>query len=107
MVYPIITILILLGVLAVTVVLFGGWLIGIIARGAWRWINQSPYRNNFSADRACGNPGCRMLNPPHARFCRRCGAGLGREMNVANRGLKIDDRGSKIEDRGSKIASTM
>ncbi len=24
----------------------------------------------------CRNPGCRTASPPHARFCRRCGATL-------------------------------
>ena len=30
----------------------------------------------FDADRRCGNRGCRTANPPHAKFCRRCGSTL-------------------------------
>ena len=48
-----------------------------IAASACRWAV-----NLFAGDRSppaavevarCRNAGCRSTNPPHARFCRRCG----------------------------------
>jgi hypothetical protein len=82
----ILTILIFIAVIAVTVVLFGGWLVVVIVRavaGLLLW----PFRraSNPPAPPAmltveatdtarCGSERCRAENPAAASFCRRCGA---------------------------------
>ena len=91
----VITILIFVGVVAVTTVLFGGWLIVSAFKGVWRLIDGKTSRaiDRASTGRNCGNPGCRLTNPTHARFCRRCGTDLGHIagplVTRENRGLKI------------------
>lgn len=76
-------ILIFLGVIAVTAVLFGGWVIVIIATFIWRMLGG--FSRGFRRRRiaggsngglACANSLCRAANPPGARFCRRCGSAI-------------------------------
>jgi ribosomal protein L40E len=98
----VVTILIFIGVVAVTTVLFGGWVFMSFVRGAWRLIDRGTNRTatESSVGRKCGNLGCRTTNPTHARFCRRCGTGLD-EMRPGGRsrgviGLRIAEPQSKI-----------
>ena len=85
---PIITILIFIAVIAITAVLFGGWLIVAVIRLISRML-MAPFRANaepqltriLPGDAAatattirCANDRCRAENPAVASFCRRCGS---------------------------------
>ncbi len=102
----VVTILIFVGVLAVTTVLFGGWLVASLVRGTWRLIDRGSSRgiSESSVGRSCDNPGCRTINPPHARFCRRCGTDLG---HIAGPGITRDasKRGLRLSDQQSKLSA--
>ena len=86
---PIVTILIFIAVIAITAVLFGGWLILAVISLLWRMV-MAPFRNGRSstlvlppdatassataaATIRCPNERCRAENPAGASFCRRCG----------------------------------
>lgn len=78
----IVTIFIFVAVIAVTALLFGGWLIVMIVRALCR-VLMLPFCERPGAARVltgevtaprCGNERCRASNPPVASFCRRCGA---------------------------------
>ena len=105
------TMFIFVGVMAVTVLVFGGWVLVNVMRGLfgmfggssrrpaslppqsrvgpapWRPMQQNPLNNfsNFSSPGAiqCGVPGCRRLNPAGARFCRRCGHAFPQQQHVS------------------------
>jgi hypothetical protein len=100
----VVTILLFVGVVGLTTLLFGGWVMMAFFRGTWRLIDRGMNRStgSSSAGRACINPGCRMLNPPHARFCRRCGTDLG---HIAGPLVRSDNRELRIDQNRSKIAS--
>ena len=79
----IITILIFLGVIAISAVLFTVWLVWEILRVVgivlWRLFAGSPSTTRTIETKpagliACPNPRCRCENPPDARYCRRCGS---------------------------------
>jgi hypothetical protein len=78
----IITILIFVAVIAITALLFGGWVVVMILRGLSRLVTgalQAPEEPamliDASADTArCANERCRAANPAVASFCRRCGS---------------------------------
>jgi hypothetical protein len=80
-------ILIFIGVIALTAVVFGFWLIVTIVRGIFRGAayiagvppRQLPQPTNRSV--TCPHDNCHASNPSVARFCRRCG----REMPQAQR----------------------
>ena len=66
--------------IAITAVIFSGWVIFAIARGIFRgasglFQSDSPQRT-ISNTRRCMNRGCGAVNPADARFCRRCGNGF-------------------------------
>ena len=95
--------IIFIGVMAVTALVFGGWVIVNVARGigSLLGLRQAPrlmqqHRQAFAPGRAppplapssraltsldppppgylrCNIHGCRHLNPASARFCRHCG----------------------------------
>jgi hypothetical protein len=76
------TILIFFGVMALTAVVFGGWVIVSLVRFVYRALsgNQAPslgYRSPLTtqalSETTCPRPSCRAANPAQARFCRRCG----------------------------------
>lgn len=69
-------VLILLGVIAVSVVLFGGWVVVSIFRTVGTWLDRGSARAGgpATAGRPCANASCRLTNPPHARFCKQCGS---------------------------------
>ncbi|HEY7091503.1 MAG TPA: hypothetical protein VH518_25620 [Tepidisphaeraceae bacterium] len=81
------TILVFMGVIAVTALIFGVWLLVTIARGVFRGLglmfNASkpmlPPMPSAMRTRACVHERCLAMNPEAARFCRRCG----RELPVA------------------------
>jgi|SRR4051794_10812996 len=87
-----VVVLIFIGVMAVTSLVFGGWLVVNVFRGIGALLGlNSPRRpqptfrpmmggpatgqGNYSggAPVQCKVPGCRHLNPASARFCRHCG----------------------------------
>ena len=74
-----VTILIFLGVIAVTAVLFGGWLIVSIVRLVVKSITTlagaetEPGGTDAARPVRCGNLQCLAGNAAGARFCRRCG----------------------------------
>lgn len=72
-----------IAVLGVGAVLFIGWLAVVLVRGGGRLLGLATGLNFGSAGRAaaavvCPRKQCRAINPAEARFCRRCGIGLGR-----------------------------
>lgn len=83
-----------IGVMAITAVVFGGWVIARIARGLGMMLGLIPPRNAPMAARQmhtfsqspnlptfglpqgsiqCRIGGCRHINPAAAKFCRHCG----------------------------------
>ena len=77
----IVTILIFIAVIAITALLFGGWLVVMIARALGRLIagtlqpaDEPAMLSGVATDTAhCANDRCRAANPAVASFCRRCG----------------------------------
>jgi|SRR5687767_1930516 hypothetical protein len=82
---PIVTILIFIAVIAITAVLFGGWLIVAVISLLGRML-MKPFRPNANSTLTlapdatsgattirCPNERCRADNPAGASFCRRCG----------------------------------
>ncbi len=86
-------ILIFIGVIAITALLFGGWIIYLLARalgavlgGILRLIGVFPARSSGTGPIVrvvgrvtCDRERCRASNPSDARFCRRCGRMLAGE----------------------------
>ena len=79
----VVTVLIFIGVIAVTVLLFGGWLVVALVRGVVRALGGGqPGQSGYSAlattpDKVrCLRPRCHAENPRGGRFCRRCGTSL-------------------------------
>ena len=83
-----------IGVMAITAVIFGGWVIGRIAQGLGRMLGLIPPRptrmpppqlRGYSVPQSlpsfglpagsiqCRIAGCRHVNPLTAKFCRHCG----------------------------------
>jgi hypothetical protein len=72
-------------VIALTAVVFFGWTIFIVTRALFRaavvmiggepWWRTSRSIAGTMGSR-CVTRGCLKVNPPAARFCRRCGRGL-------------------------------
>jgi hypothetical protein len=78
----VITILIFVGVMGVTALLFGGWVVVSIVRFIARAMNGQPQQPRGEVMRVdgsaiCPNEMCRTPNPPQAQFCRRCGRAIG------------------------------
>jgi hypothetical protein len=81
-----VTIFIFFGVIVVTALLFGGWLIYTIIRLIFRGFgaligggmsdDPAPPRLQGGQGLRCSNARCRNFNPNTAQFCRRCGAAL-------------------------------
>lgn len=93
---PVLLILVFMGVIAITALLFGGWvvfsLIRLVFRGLAAIVAPAQPRMPQMAQHAtpaigyrCANPKCRHVNPAVAQFCRRCGAGLPTVQRVATR----------------------
>jgi len=71
-------------IILVVATLFVLWLFASIARGIARLVSPrrpEPVRT-MTGSQFCPNPHCRTENPPHARFCRRCGQSLPMLMKV-------------------------
>jgi hypothetical protein len=85
------TILIFIGVIAVTAVVFGFWLIVTIIRGVFRGaaylagVDRQPALPQSGRSVTCPHENCHAANPSIARFCRRCGRELPRTQHVAVR----------------------
>ena len=68
-------------VIALAGVLFSVWLIVMIGRGLIGGRSSMLHRNHRPTPLVpvtvrCTTRGCMAMNPPDARFCRRCGRGL-------------------------------
>lgn len=86
-------IFIFIAIIAVTAVLFGGWLIVVIVRGLIRIVSHAlgvehrgqsmslPGQNNAT----CPQANCCAPNPARAAFCRRCGRPMPRAQRVTVR----------------------
>ena len=75
-----VTILVIIGAVLVTALVFGGWIVVAFVRLIARAIGSGARTNLTNplpmpvARRArCGRANCRADNPGQARFCRRCG----------------------------------
>jgi hypothetical protein len=88
------TAFIFFGVIAVTALLFGGWVIFTIVRLILRGLAalfeapsapQSITQSAPAQGARCGNPKCLMTNPTTAQFCRRCGSAMPQAQRVAVR----------------------
>ncbi len=77
------TVLLFFGVMAITAVLVGGWILVVIWRFFFQLIaGRPPQIAQQSIDgRLCANEKCQAINTADARFCRRCG----REMPTPQR----------------------
>jgi hypothetical protein len=87
-------IFIFIAIIAVTAILFGGWLIVSIVRGA---ISIGSYLLDANGNRhrpmalpgqntaICPQANCRAPNPARAAFCRRCGRPMPRAQHVTVR----------------------
>jgi hypothetical protein len=93
-------------VMVVTAVLFGGWVIMSIIRliGGMFSRNHRQYFAGTGA-RGCNNPGCRTVNPPHASFCRRCGADLSVPMTNGRRNTIPTPKYNPTTGAGQQVAS--
>ncbi len=72
---------------AVPVIL--GKLLGKVFRtifGRRRSRDSGSSNGSWLAPRACGNPACGYLNRADARYCARCGAATGRDMDTTRHG---------------------
>ncbi len=69
---------IVIAVMAISLVLFGGWVVVIAVRGISRLLGAAMFgfapRLRSQAVHICGR--CRQANPASARYCRRCGEPL-------------------------------
>jgi hypothetical protein len=71
-------------VIAITAVLFFGWVLFMVFRGIINgiaWLLGAPGRPAMMGPmglgaQKCPHHGCGQMNPARARFCRRCGRGL-------------------------------
>ena len=75
--------LVLVAVIAIAGVFFVVWVIASIARViAGLCTSGRPRQIVSGGPQKCGNALCRSENPPHARFCRRCGQSLPMLMKI-------------------------
>lgn len=89
----VVTALVFVGVIAVTALVFGGWLLVVIVRGIGRLTGlippAAPPPHRFGGGHPyaafapvqpghvrCARPQCLAENPQRAQFCRRCGNDL-------------------------------
>jgi hypothetical protein len=76
------TILVFIGVIFVTALIFSIWVVVSIVRTVFRAImaifgaTRGPTSALHVHGRVCGNARCKAVNPGVARFCRRCGREL-------------------------------
>lgn len=92
----ILTIIIFIGVIAVTALIFGVWVVASVIRLFFRAIfgigravlPGEPRRASMpmiGRGPTCTHPQCRAINPQGARFCRRCGQSLPQTQQVLAR----------------------
>ncbi|MGH7178703.1 MAG: hypothetical protein ACREJC_15100 [Tepidisphaeraceae bacterium] len=85
------TVFVFFGVIAVTALLFGGWLIFVLVRLVVRGIasivdpGTVESRPVVYEGLVCRNSQCRCVNPAGARYCRRCGGALPQVQRVETR----------------------
>jgi hypothetical protein len=81
------------GVIAITALIFGAWIVVGIVRLVFRAIGAlfvapappPPQRAQVIGTIQCGSQQCRATNPSNARFCRRCGQSLPIQRVAASR----------------------
>jgi hypothetical protein len=86
-------IFIFIAIIAITALLFGGWLIITIGRLVYRAIMWSIYGDEQPQPMAipginnaiCPQANCRAANPARAAYCRRCGRAMPRAQRVTVR----------------------
>jgi hypothetical protein len=85
-------IFIFIAIIAVTAILFGGWLIVVIVRGIIALVShllgvddQRPMSLPGQNNAICPQANCRAPNPARAVFCRRCGRPMPRAQRVTVR----------------------
>ena len=85
------SILIFVGVIAVTALVFGIWIVSTVLRAILRAfgaiffstrVPHLPPMPMATRGTVCGNARCRAVNPDTARFCRRCGTELPQAQRV-------------------------
>ncbi|HVT89642.1 MAG TPA: hypothetical protein VHD56_12370 [Tepidisphaeraceae bacterium] len=83
---PALTILIFMGVITITAVIFVIWVIasilGTIFRGACSLFAPLPPMPAATRGRVCSNSRCQAVNPGVANYCRRCGSELAPSQRV-------------------------
>lgn len=82
------TIIVFFGVIALTALLFGGWVIVSIIRFIVRAVAGASSEQEATpvvSSVRCAGKGCHAENPAQARFCRRCGQVLPQAQRVAVR----------------------
>ena len=88
-----ITVLIFIAVIAITALIFGGWLVVITVAAIGKLLllplrgtrQQLPLQARTETESRCENGRCRADNPGAASFCRRCGAPLRRAQPAPSR----------------------
>ena len=92
-------------VMAVSVVLFGFWIVTTAFKTIWRLINGvGQSRTTTVTGRQCMNAGCRTANPQHACFCRRCGSSLS-DIATHRQPAMQQPRYNAQSGRGRQVAS--
>lgn len=78
---PFSILILFMGVIAITAIIFGIWVVVSVVRlifrtffGLFRW--EATPRPALGATIYCPRRGCHASNPVSARFCRRCGREL-------------------------------
>ena len=99
-----VTVFIFVGIMAVTVLVFGAWILVNVIRGFfglfappkppqmqnrsgpanWRPVQAHVTASPVLGTVQCGVPGCRRINPAGARFCRRCGHAFPQQQAVTS-----------------------
>ena len=84
-------VLIFIGVIALTAVIFGSWVIFTLVRLVLRGLGglfappALPPMPGATRGVVCDNEYCRAVNPGTARFCKRCGRKLPESQRVTVR----------------------
>lgn len=86
-----VTILVFIGVITLTAIVFGIWVVVTILRGLFRgaaYIAGVPPKQELPQPGrtvTCPHENCHAANPSIARFCRRCGRELPQAQHVSVR----------------------
>ena len=73
----VITLFIFVTVITISLALFTGWATVMTAKGIGRLMGMLLFGSNLPASQTRRCAQCRKVNPSAARYCRRCGKGIG------------------------------